>query len=112
MVIICKVCQRIVPKVDSARLCDDCGGYDKSSVLPNYYCLYEMDEKCPKCTYPMHTGHGQDQYFCPNCAVENMWVERGRAGLAKLKAKLAETQAVRVDPGDVPWWPGPPGTPL
>jgi Zn finger protein HypA/HybF involved in hydrogenase expression len=89
MVIICRVCQRIVSKVGADMLCDQCGGYDKSSVLPNWRNLWEVNEKCMKCTFPLHSGMGQDERFCPNCVAERIQIQRGRDVLAKAKERAS-----------------------
>jgi Zn finger protein HypA/HybF involved in hydrogenase expression len=112
MVTICRICRRIVPKVDPDNLCDECGGYDKSSVLPNYWNLWQVDEACKKCTFPMHVGHGQEHRFCPNCTADAIQVKKGREQLARAKAILEERRQLEEEQERVinsddqpPYWP-------
>ena len=97
MVIICSVCQKIVPKVDAYNLCDQCGGYDKSTILPNYYHLWQVDGECSRCTFPLHVGRGQDIRFCPNCVSDQVTSQRGMELLRLAKKKYAARLQAKRD---------------
>lgn len=70
----------------------------KSTVLPNELNLWEINETCDKCRFPLHLRSGGVIAFCPRCHDKNEWARKGQALLAEARRREIELKAAQFQP--------------